>query len=76
MTVTLRWTDFEELLELVKAGAGSPADVPRPSKVRRMFASRACRKSVMFGRALNANQMTTVRRRLSLALDPGRVAKC
>lgn len=51
--------DLEELLDLVKS---SPVGTMiRPSKTRKMFASRACRMSVMIGKALNVNQMTTVR---------------
>ncbi|CEQ41248.1 SPOSA6832_02942 [Sporobolomyces salmonicolor] len=57
--------DFEELLDLI--GARSSNEVVRPSKTRRMFASRACRKSVMIGKALNAQQMTSVRPPLPLA---------
>ena len=33
------------------------ANVPRPSKVRRMFAMRACRSSVMVGKTLTREQM-------------------
>jgi DNA mismatch repair protein PMS2 len=51
-------SDLEELLELIKSSSSS--EVVRPSKARKMFASRACRKSVMFGKPLNTNQMTTV----------------
>lgn len=50
--------DFEELLDLIKSSA--TGEIVRPSKARKMFASRACRKSVMFGKPLNSNQMTTV----------------
>ncbi|GAA6017569.1 hypothetical protein JCM8202_000336 [Rhodotorula sphaerocarpa] len=50
--------DLEELVELIATGSGS--EVVRPTKARRMFASRACRKSVMIGRALNHNQMATI----------------
>lgn len=32
----------------------------RPSKVREMFASRACRKSVMIGQNLNLKEMERV----------------
>src|SRR6202000_2536862 len=39
------------------AGAG---EVPRPSKVRRMFAMRACRSSIMVGRTLTPRIMQTV----------------
>lgn len=54
--------DLEELLDLVKST--EVGTVVRPSKTRKMFASRACRKSVMIGKALNLNQMTTVSRPL------------
>ncbi|GAA6019617.1 hypothetical protein JCM10207_006944 [Rhodosporidiobolus poonsookiae] len=54
--------DFEELLDLINARSGS--EVVRPSKARRMFASRACRKSVMIGRALNVKQMTSIVRHM------------
>lgn len=32
----------------------------RPSRIRAMFASRACRKSVMIGSALNLSKMRTL----------------
>ncbi|KAI5302151.1 hypothetical protein KEM56_000988, partial [Ascosphaera pollenicola] len=34
--------------------------IPRPSKVRKMFAMRACRSSIMIGRPLSQKQMETV----------------
>jgi len=46
------------LLDLIKSS--SNGEVVRPSKARKMFASRACRKSVMFGKPLTSTQMTTV----------------
>jgi DNA mismatch repair protein PMS2 len=54
-------TDLEELVALLaeQQGAGS-SEVPRPSKVRRMFAMRACRSSIMVGRTLTARTMQTV----------------
>lgn len=57
--VTFDVTDLEELLTLL---ADSPTlsssdHVPRPSKVRRMFAMRACRSSVMIGKTLTVKQM-------------------
>lgn len=42
--------------------------VPRPSKVRRMFAMRACRSSVMVGKALSRAQMERLVRHMS-AID-------
>lgn len=35
----------------------APNTLCRPSRVRAMFASRACRKSVMIGTALSQNEM-------------------
>lgn len=50
--------DLEELLHLLR---DRPAgQMVRCSKARAMFASRACRKSVMIGMALNKSQMTSV----------------
>ncbi|GAA5949189.1 hypothetical protein JCM10213_008237 [Rhodosporidiobolus nylandii] len=54
--------DFEELLDLIASRSGN--EVVRPSKARRMFASRACRKSVMIGKALNTKQMTQILRHM------------
>jgi DNA mismatch repair protein PMS2 len=33
----------------------------RPSRVRQMFASRSCRKSIMIGTALNKSEMKKVK---------------
>lgn len=38
--------------------------IPRPSKVRKMFAMRACRSSIMIGKALSQQQMETVVRHM------------
>uniref|UniRef100_A0A1B0CBD2 Putative dna mismatch repair protein n=1 Tax=Lutzomyia longipalpis TaxID=7200 RepID=A0A1B0CBD2_LUTLO len=47
--------DIEELLFMLQ---DAPAGITcRPSRVRAMFASRACRKSVMFGMALKRSDM-------------------
>ncbi|XP_067225079.1 mismatch repair endonuclease PMS2 [Chanodichthys erythropterus] len=52
------WTfgpsDIEELIFML---SDSPGIMCRPSRVRQMFASRACRKSVMVGTALNISEM-------------------
>lgn len=52
------WTfghqDIEELIFML---SDSPGVMCRPSRVRQMFASRACRKSVMIGTALNVSEM-------------------
>lgn len=44
--------------------------VPRPSKVRRMFAMRACRSSVMVGKALSRAQMERLVRHMSTIDKP------
>ncbi|BGP71465.1 DNA mismatch repair protein PMS1 [Rhodotorula toruloides] len=54
--------DFEELIHLIESRGGG--EVVRPSKARRMFASRACRKSVMIGKALSASQMYSIIRHM------------
>ncbi|KAJ8363841.1 hypothetical protein SKAU_G00126720 [Synaphobranchus kaupii] len=52
------WTfgpsDIEEMIFML---SDSPGVMCRPSRVRQMFASRACRKSVMIGTALNTSEM-------------------
>ncbi|XP_056392008.1 mismatch repair endonuclease PMS2 [Hyla sarda] len=52
------WTfgqqDIEELIFML---SDSPGVMCRPSRVQQMFASRACRKSVMIGTALNTHEM-------------------
>ncbi|BGP25673.1 ATP-binding mismatch repair protein [Rhodotorula toruloides] len=60
--------DLEELIHLVESRGGG--EVVRPSKARRMFASRACRKSVMIGKALNANQMYSIIRHMGRMDQP------
>ena len=54
--------DLEELLALLAespplTSSTSTSSIPRPSKVRRMFAMRACRSSVMVGKTLTRKQM-------------------
>ena len=66
--VTFSTRDLEELLVLLAespstatssaiANSTFHAHIPRPSKVRRMFAMRACRSSVMIGRTLTEKHM-------------------
>ncbi|KAL2120856.1 hypothetical protein VTJ04DRAFT_4883 [Mycothermus thermophilus] len=62
---TFSVADFEELVFLLSDNPTSSAStVPRPSKVRKMFAMRACRSSIMIGRALTLGQMTRVVRHM------------
>jgi DNA mismatch repair protein PMS2 len=51
-------TDLEELIALL--ADAPPGSIPRPSKVRKMFAMRACRSSIMIGRTLTHKQMGNV----------------
>ncbi|KAG8513675.1 Mismatch repair endonuclease PMS2, partial [Galemys pyrenaicus] len=52
------WTfGTQDIDELIFMLSDSPGVMCRPSRVRQMFASRACRKSVMIGTALNMNEM-------------------
>ena len=60
--VTFEIRDLEELIHLLgewPSGSAS-STVPRPSKVRKMFAMRACRSSIMIGRTLSRRQMSGV----------------
>lgn len=62
---TFSVSDLEELVFLLADNPTSSATtVPRPSKVRRMFAMRACRSSIMIGRALSRRQMEAVVRHM------------
>ncbi|KAK4099648.1 DNA mismatch repair protein MutL [Parathielavia hyrcaniae] len=62
---TFSLADLDELVFLLADNPTSAAStVPRPSRVRSMFAMRACRSSVMIGRALSARQMERVVRHM------------
>ncbi|KAK4193668.1 mismatch repair endonuclease PMS2 [Podospora australis] len=62
---TFDLADLEELIFLLGDNPTSNATtVPRPSKVRKMFAMRACRSSIMIGRALSHKQMEKVVRHM------------
>ncbi|KAL0944193.1 DNA mismatch repair protein pms2 [Colletotrichum truncatum] len=54
---TFTLSDLEELISLLGDHLSSARSAPRPSKVRSMFAMRACRSSVMIGKALAHRQM-------------------
>ena len=63
------WTfgkaDIEELLFMLSESDGTVGPDPlRPSRVRQMFASRACRTSVMIGTALDVRAMTKLVRQM------------
>ncbi|CAP80790.1 Pc12g11630 [Penicillium rubens Wisconsin 54-1255] len=54
--------DLEELIVLLSESISTSNElsVPRPSKVRKMFAMRACRSSIMIGKTLTSRQMERV----------------
>ena len=55
---TFSLTDLDELLALLSEHP--TGTVPRPSRVRKMFAMRACRSSIMIGKTLTHQQMGKV----------------
>lgn len=69
---TFSLADLEELISLLgdsptassSGGAAARSNMPRPSKVRKMFAMRACRSSIMIGKALSHRQMEKVVRHM------------
>ena len=64
--VTFSPADLEELLTLLAETptTSSTSSIPRPSKVRRMFAMRACRSSIMIGKTLTMRQMEALVRKM------------
>ncbi|KAL2872845.1 ATP-binding mismatch repair protein PMS1 [Aspergillus lucknowensis] len=64
--------DLEELIVLLSetASTTSETDIPRPGKVRKMFAMRACRSSIMIGKTLTEKQMERVVRNMGTIDKP------
>lgn len=64
--------DLDELIHLLAESppVGPDSVVPRPSKVRKMFAMRACRSSIMIGKTLTSKQMSTVVRHMGMIDKP------
>ena len=66
--VTFDTSDLEELIALLAefgvSDSTSLTNVPRPTKVRKMFAMRACRSSVMIGKSLSMRQMERLVRKM------------
>lgn len=60
--------DIEELVHLI--GTATEIQKIRPSKLRTMFASRACRKSIMIGDPLKISQMRKIVDNLSTLDEP------
>ncbi|EGP83750.1 uncharacterized protein MYCGRDRAFT_48403 [Zymoseptoria tritici IPO323] len=57
---TFDLSDLEELLHLLSEAPTNSAEIPRPKKVQKMLAMRACRSSIMVGRTLTEAQMRKV----------------
>ncbi|CAK1361512.1 DNA mismatch repair protein PMS1 [Cercospora beticola] len=57
---TFDLSDLEELLHLLSEHPPGSSEIPRPRKVQRMLAMRACRSSIMVGRTLTHAQMKKV----------------
>ncbi|KAL4780361.1 hypothetical protein BJX76DRAFT_48168 [Aspergillus varians] len=67
--------DLEELIVLLSETTSTSntkmdIDIPRPSKVRKMFAMRACRASIMIGKTLTQKQMERVVRNMGTIDKP------
>lgn len=62
--------DLSELIQLVQDSGSSTNAIIRPSKVRAMFAMRACRSSIMIGQPLSQTRMETVVQHLSTLDKP------
>jgi DNA mismatch repair protein PMS2 len=67
--VTFTPTDLEELLALIfdnppSSSMSTSTHIPRPSKVRKLLASRACRSSVMIGKTLKTTRMKEIVRHM------------
>lgn len=67
--VTFTPTDLEELLALIiespqSSSMSTSSHIPRPTKVRKLLASRACRSSVMIGKTLQPPRMREIVRHM------------
>lgn len=63
-------SDFHELIYLIKEDGGVNKNSIRCSKIRSMFAMRACRSSIMVGKPLNKRTMVRVVQNLSTLDKP------
>lgn len=63
---TFTLADLEELISLLEEShaTSKTTAVPRPSRVRKMFAMRACRSSIMVGNSLQQRHMEKLVRRM------------
>ncbi|WVN85388.1 uncharacterized protein L203_100534 [Cryptococcus depauperatus CBS 7841] len=67
---TFDFKDLEQLLHLLSDGSRPAGQMVRCTKARSMFASRACRKSVMIGKALTKGQMAQLLRNMGTIDQP------
>lgn len=61
---TFDLSDLEELLHLLSEAPAGSSEIPRPKKVQKMLAMRACRSSIMVGKTLTSKQMLKVVRHM------------
>lgn len=61
---TFTLSDLEELIHLLSETVFSGNEIPRPTKVRKMLAMRACRSSIMVGKTLQKSRMEKVVRNM------------
>ncbi|KAI7277931.1 DNA mismatch repair protein MutL [Hortaea werneckii] len=57
-------SDLEELLHLLSEAPPGSSEIPRPEKVQRILAMRACRSSIMVGKTLTMRDMRKVVRHM------------
>lgn len=67
---TFNLKDLSELIQIIQDNGSATNAVIRPSKVRAMFAMRACRSSIMIGKPLNKSKMKVVVQHLSTLDKP------
>ncbi|XP_011176016.2 mismatch repair endonuclease PMS2 [Solenopsis invicta] len=62
--------DIEELIFLIREAGNENKHMYRPSRVRQMLASRACRSAVMIGTALNTSEMQRLVTQMTQMYNP------
>eukprot|EP00092_Neocalanus_flemingeri_P020745 GFUD01022480.1.p1 GENE.GFUD01022480.1~~GFUD01022480.1.p1 ORF type:complete len:889 (+),score=246.43 GFUD01022480.1:99-2765(+) len=74
LPISKNWTfgkeDIDELIFMLSEGRGDSTEHLRPSRVRAMFASRACRSSVMVGTSLSMQDMMRLVRHMGEIEQP------
>lgn len=65
--------DIEELIFMIKEEGhrdSGVSQIPRPSRIRDMLASRACRSAIMIGKTLNLIEMRKIINQMSTMKNP------